>query len=310
MKFSVITPTYNSEKYLSETIESIISQAGDIEIDYLIVDGGSTDGTLDIIKDYIERLEKGHITVKCSKLTFNYISEPDNGMYDAIAKGFERVKGDVVCYLNSDDFYQPNAFKTLDHIFKKYPEVRWVTGAATSYNYDGLIHNSNVPYFFYNKFIRNGMYEGRSLPFIQQESTFWRREVLNTLDISEFRSLKYSGDYYLWYSFAKKYPLFVLGGILSGFRFHSNNLSHEVAGAYHKEMEKFITKNEMELNDKIFRLYSKFAWNKNIRLKRISNQRLIFWRHKQQEWCLSSNTDISYRPKINILRAIIELILY
>ena len=105
MKLSIITPCYNSENFIEETIESVLSQRGDFEIEYIIVDGGSTDRTLSIVRKYNDWIESGSFPIKCSKANITYISERDKGMYDALAKGFKLVTGDIIAYINSDDFY-------------------------------------------------------------------------------------------------------------------------------------------------------------------------------------------------------------
>jgi glycosyltransferase involved in cell wall biosynthesis len=91
MKISIITTTYNSTKTIEDTIKSVLGQVG-VEIEYIIIDGGSTDGTLDIIKCFGDRVAK-------------VVSEPDGGMYEAMNKGIKLATGDIVGILNSDDFY-------------------------------------------------------------------------------------------------------------------------------------------------------------------------------------------------------------
>ena len=106
-KISIITVAFNSAKTIKGTIESIISQDYN-NIEYLIIDGGSTDGTMDIVKSYAEHVKY-------------YVSEPDNGIYDAMNKGIKAATGDVIGILNSDDFY-PNSFvlSNVAKLFQKY----------------------------------------------------------------------------------------------------------------------------------------------------------------------------------------------
>ena len=106
---SVITVCLNSEKYLEETIKSVVGQTYQ-NIEYIIIDGGSTDGTLDIIKKYRNRIAY-------------WVSEPDQGLYDAMNKGIARAKGELVGILNSDDYYQPNAVEIIVGEFKKDKEA-------------------------------------------------------------------------------------------------------------------------------------------------------------------------------------------
>jgi glycosyltransferase len=103
LKLSIITVTLNSAKHLEETIKSVLAQNYK-HFEYIIIDGGSTDGTLDIIKKYEKNLEY-------------WISEPDKGMYDAMNKGIARASGDIVGIINSDDYYFPGAFSKVTEAF-------------------------------------------------------------------------------------------------------------------------------------------------------------------------------------------------
>ena len=104
LKISIITVCYNSVEYFEEAIESVLSQDYD-NFEFIIIDGGSTDGTLDIIRKYEDRL-------------VYWVSEPDNGLYDAMNKGIAKASGDVVGMINSDDYYLPGAFKKVAAAFE------------------------------------------------------------------------------------------------------------------------------------------------------------------------------------------------
>jgi glycosyltransferase len=104
LKISIITVCYNAEKYLEEAIESVLSQDYD-NFEYIIIDGGSTDGTLDIIRKYEDRLAY-------------WVSEPDRGIYDAMNKGIAKASGDIIGMINSDDYYFPDAFKKVAAAFE------------------------------------------------------------------------------------------------------------------------------------------------------------------------------------------------
>ncbi|KQR93535.1 family 2 glycosyl transferase [Chryseobacterium sp. Leaf180] len=144
MKISIVTVCWNSEKYISDAIESVLSQNYD-DVEYIIIDGGSTDKTIEIVKKY----------KKLSKIDFKWISERDSGIYDAMNKGLKMAKGDVVGILNSDDFYTDEnvlsevmqAFKSLKNIECVYADLyyvdeintdkivrRWITGQQKSFS--------------------------------------------------------------------------------------------------------------------------------------------------------------------------------
>ncbi len=235
MKFSIITPVYNGEKYIAETIESVLSQEGDFEIEYLIEDGGSTDETLTIIKSYAEKTEAGTYRIKCTNVSIALTSEKDNGMYDAINKGFARATGDIYAYINADDTYSPGAFSRISRTFIAYPEIHWLKG-ITSYLYDdGRPPQRGTCHIYNQKWIVRGIY-GRNAYFIQQDSVFWKKEIWKKVGGSDTR-LRYAGDYDLWIRFAKITPLWSLNALISSFRKREGQLSSNM-GPYREEQRK------------------------------------------------------------------------
>jgi glycosyltransferase involved in cell wall biosynthesis len=206
---SIITPVFNGASYLRETIESVLNQTYP-HVQYIVVDGGSTDGTVEIIKAFGNRID-------------TFISEPDNGMYDALAKGLELARGDVIAYLNAGDYYHPAALSVVAEIMGKH-SVPWLTGMRVFYNENSQVIHCDLPNVYRRSLIRSGVYGGM-LPFIQQESTFWKRELLELVDISRLRQMRLAGDYYLWYCFASRYDLAVVNSYLGGFKYHANQLS-------------------------------------------------------------------------------------
>ena len=119
-KITIVTPNYNCEKYLEKTILSVINQNYP-NLEYIIIDGGSNDSSIEIIKKY-----ENYLTY--------WISEPDNGMYEAIQKGFDKSTGEIMAWINSDDMYHKNSFFTVADIFSNFKQVSWLTGANTNYD--------------------------------------------------------------------------------------------------------------------------------------------------------------------------------
>lgn len=107
MIISVVTPSFNQGAFITETIESVLSQAGDFYIDYIIIDACSNDGSVEIIKKYEQQLISGSREIHCSGINYRWISETDGGQADGINKGLRMAEGGVFCWLNSDDTYPP-----------------------------------------------------------------------------------------------------------------------------------------------------------------------------------------------------------
>jgi glycosyltransferase involved in cell wall biosynthesis len=273
MKFSIVTTTYNSERFLDETIQSVISQRGDFEIEYIIVDSDSSDGTKDIIEFYKKQINSKNYPIFCKKIQIKTIYEKDNGMYDGLAKGFQKVTGDIMAYINADDFYLPNAFVTVQKIFQYY-KVNWITGVNTFYNEMGMIVNTDLPYCYDSSFIQKGVY-GKKLPHIQQESTFWRKGLFDksTIDIKKFSSFQFAGDFYIWSKFAKISNLTIVKVQLSGFRQRRGQKSEDIK-VYENEMNSII-QGKLGYKDKLRIEFHKLQWKFPDWYKRRKNKSII-----------------------------------
>jgi glycosyltransferase involved in cell wall biosynthesis len=272
MKLSIITT--NSEMFLHETIQSVLSQKGDFDIEYIVIDGGSTDSTLSIIESYYRQIEQREYNIACRKVTIQYISEKDNGMYDALAKGLKLLNGNVVAYINSDDFYFPNAFSTVTEIFDTYRDVKWLTGMATCYNKKGQIIDCFLPFKYSRSLIQKGIY-GTIMPHIQQESTFWRSDLLEALDIKTLKKFRYAGDYYIWKNLSLITNLFIVQTCLSGFRTHPTQLTRSRA-FYEKEFSHLADKKTI-IDSFLGYLQKALTFAAPIRVKRLLNKNMIYY---------------------------------
>lgn len=160
-RVSIVTPSYNQAQFIEKTIRSVLLQ-GYSDLEYIIVDGGSTDGSVDIIRKYEPWLAY-------------WVSEPDRGQTHAINKGLERVTGDIVAYLNSDDFYAPGAFETVVRYFRLEPSFQWLIGTCRYVTADGKFVRDFV--------VRHPVPQDRVAWVLRrgwghpQASTFWRYEV-------------------------------------------------------------------------------------------------------------------------------------
>jgi glycosyltransferase involved in cell wall biosynthesis len=217
MKFSIITPAYGVATWLPETIESVLSQAGDFEIEYILVINISPDDTLAIAKAYKEKLESGRIAVACNKITMQILEpgEP-HGMYVAINQGFEVATGDIQAWIAGDDIYQPSAFAIVARAFAEYPDILWLKGKTATIGEKSERLYEGYTRIYHRDWLRLGVY-GMEAYHVEQDSTFWRPELWKKA--GPFPAFfKSSGDYWLWIQFAQVAPLWSINAPFSCFR--------------------------------------------------------------------------------------------
>ncbi len=201
---SIITVARNMEHLVGETIRSVVSQkrAGD---QYVFVDGASTDTTVEIARAFGDGIDV-------------LISEPDDGQYHAIAKGFEHATGDIQAWLNADDVYMPWTFSVVREVFARFPEVKWITGIPSFMSSNGqLVRTRSKLAAYPRRYIANGWFQPAYAAYMQQENMFWRRELWDkagTLDLS----LSLASDFELWTRFAEHADLVPIDIPLAGFR--------------------------------------------------------------------------------------------
>ncbi len=228
-KISIVTVNYNNGEFLEATIKSVIEQ-GYPNLEYILIDGGSTDNSLEIIERYAE-----HFTY--------WVSEPDDGQYQAIQKGFEKTTGEIMAWLNSDDKYLPRSLFKVAEIFDQYKEINWLMGLAREYTEDGaLVGQITLPWCRWSKH----RYLTNDFQFIQQESSFWKRELWEkaggTLDFD----YDLAGDMELWARFFRHEKLYTTTLELSGFRHRREGQRSKVGKKTYLEEARQIVKREQK----------------------------------------------------------------
>lgn len=209
---SIITPSYNQGQFIEQTLKSVASQTYK-NYEHIIIDGGSTDNTIEILKKYQEKYPK----------KIKWISEKDKGQSDAINKGLKMAKGEILTWLNSDDYYFPDTLEKVVDYFEENKSCFWLSGDYIVVNEKGKQIHSFVRY--YKKFLR-------FLPFfptiyianfINQPSTFFTREVFEKVGKLNI-DLKYEMDYEYWLRMIKAgFKNFYINISLSYFRIHKSS---------------------------------------------------------------------------------------
>lgn len=233
LKFSIVTPTFNSARFIREAIQSVISQQGTFSIEYFVVDNCSTDSTQEIVEQFQMLLKSGIFPLGCDGVDLYFVSESDKGMYDAINKGFAKATGDIYAWINSDDVYLPGAFSTMARVFATYTDIHWAKGVICGMTETSSIWWAGTCQLYNQEWVKSGIY-GRDRYFIEQESVFWRSWLWQRCGGID-SSLRMAGDYYLWVKLSELTSLVSVASWVSCFRRVEGQISQDRA-AYMKEV--------------------------------------------------------------------------
>lgn len=203
-RISIVTPSYNQAAFLRKTLDSVLDQNYP-NLEYIVIDGGSTDGSVDILREYN------------AKLTY-WVSEPDNGQSHALNKGFAHTTGEIVTWLNSDDVLLPGALHAVGEIFARYPQIQWLTGQPANLDIRDHLRIFPLKTGRFRPLILRGWYHGRGFGFIRQEGTFWRRSLWEQIGESLDEAMHYAMDDNLWRRFAQYADLVTVDMPLAAFR--------------------------------------------------------------------------------------------
>lgn len=198
---SIITPSFNQAAFIEETIRSVLLQNYP-ELDYLVIDGGSNDGTVEILRRYEPWLR--------------WVSEPDRGQTDAINKGLCMARGKVLAYLNSDDTYLPGTIHTITSYFKVHPKVGLIYGDCYAVNTDGNAFGTIRGHPFN---LRRMIMRGE---FVPQQAAFWSRQAMDEVGLLDAR-LHYCMDHDYFIRIGQRSPAQHIPQPLATFRFHTNS---------------------------------------------------------------------------------------
>ncbi len=215
------------ERWIAETIESILSQKGDFEIEYIVVHGKSVDATVAIAEEYREKIESGKYALQCRGITMQCIFQENTGIIEAINRGFEIATGDLYACLDADNTYRPGALQSMYQVFSTFPHIDWAKGITSTINEKGCVIKNGSCKMYNWDWIQDGIY-GQESYFIEQDSVFWRANLWKKSGPIPTHFLS-AGDYWLWIQFAKYSPLWSVNIPISNFRKRPGQLSKNIS---------------------------------------------------------------------------------
>jgi glycosyltransferase involved in cell wall biosynthesis len=216
---SLVTPNYNGEQFLETTLRSVLDQSYEA-LDYVLVDGASTDGSAAILKRHEDQVS-------------SVIIEPDNGHADAINKGFAATQGEIMGWINSDDVLLPGCLSIVSQVFERYPEIEWITGLPSTCDSGGRMNYVGP----LKPWSRLRFLAGDHL-WIQQESTFWRRSLWDRAGGALDTQFDVANDFDLWARFFRHADLYSVDSMLGCFRIRDGQRSVESHALYMREVDR------------------------------------------------------------------------
>ncbi len=221
-KISIVTPSFNQEKYLKRALLSVLEQ-GYPNLEYIVIDGGSTDSSTEIIELVKDRLHY-------------YISEPDEGQSHAINKGFGMASGDILGWVNSDDYLEPGALHKVAMFLSTVDQPAWVVGASRLVNSDGKQLSIRRA-----KAITETTFYRWTSDWFPQQSTFWNRAMWDRVSPLD-ENLHYTMDLSLWYRMFGLAKPHQVPDILAAYRYHDQAKCVDQPDAAKCEQKKLVCK--------------------------------------------------------------------
>jgi glycosyltransferase involved in cell wall biosynthesis len=245
-RLCMVTTNFNYGAYLDDCMRSIVHAKGFERVDYVVMDGGSTDNSVEVIKTYADKLK-------------HWQSAKDEGMYHAIAEGFEKSDAPYMGWLNSDDQLTPWTIQTVLDIFDQLPQVRWITSRyPLQARKDGTVIKSDyLPGVDNWGFFNAEHIKSSGLPtsgWIVQDCTFWRRDLWDDVGAEFDLSLKLAADFELWSRFIQKTDCHVVNVPLGIYRFHGANKAVTGRDAYRDECLKVLNRHTPVVPENIEKL--------------------------------------------------------
>jgi glycosyltransferase involved in cell wall biosynthesis len=210
IRISLVTPSFNQARFIGRTIDSVLSQEGPFELDYRVIDGGSTDGTRAILESYGQRLR--------------WVSEPDQGQVDAINKGLKAATGDLVGWINSDDLLMPGALARVVAAFEAVPTAEWVHGRCVIIDETDRPIRRWVSLYKHYRCRRHSFENLLTEDYVSQMTAFWRRSAHHEIGYLD-PALDLAFDYDLFLRLARRGAPVYIAEPVACFRWYETSKS-------------------------------------------------------------------------------------
>jgi glycosyltransferase involved in cell wall biosynthesis len=256
-RISIVTPCLNGAAHLEAAMDSVLSQ-GYPDLEYVVVDGGSTDGSVDIIQKHAAHLA-------------GWVSESDRGHSHALNKGFTKTTGEIMGWLNHDDLLLPGALRLLASVFGSFPEIEWLTAQPGHVDPEGAVVGAYPPRLWSRLGFLTGDY-----CWIQQESTYWRRGLWDRAGGYVSEDYAMAADFELWMRFFRHARLQSTYGLVGAFRFREGQRTRTSMEVYEREARAVVEKELRALAETGVPPASSGAWPPPPRLLKYDWQNLRF----------------------------------
>jgi hypothetical protein len=301
----VVTPCLNAVETIDRTLQSVLTQAGNFHLQYHIQDGGSTDGTWERILWWQQHVESSNFPTSCKSITLTARQEADDGLYDAVAKGFGRMfsmffpADSFMGWINADDILFQGALAYVSEFDRQFTreQVSWVAGSTAIIKDDGLIsfYDRQLP----DIALSGGLCDGLHWDFLQQEGVFFRGWLWRSACTQQLLSgLRLAGDWNLWRHFAQKNPLVQSNYPLAAFRLREGQLSGKQRNAYLSEIDAKLPLQERR--ERMQRIFDEGAPFRRVARGKYPNTQIFIYRENLTAIAEARYTKFFGKPTIEI----------
>ncbi len=301
----VVTPCLNAVETIDRTLQSVLTQAGNFHLQYHVQDGGSTDGTWERILWWKQHVESSNFPKSCRSITLTARQEADDGLYDAVAKGFGRMfsmffpADSFMGWINADDILFQGALAYISEFNRQFTreQVSWVAGSTAIIKDDGLIsfYDRQLP----DIALRGGLCDGLHWDFLQQEGIFFRGWLWRSACAQQSLSnMRLAGDWNLWRHFSQKIPLVQSNYPLAAFRLRDGQLSGKQRNAYFTEIDAKVPLQER--TERMRRIFDEGAPFRRVARGRYPNTQIFIYRESLTAAAIERYTKLFGKPPIEI----------